>query len=227
MILFMKKLLDSIITEINPPITSSVIWLHGLGSDGHDFAEIVHELQLPPKIGGIRFVFPHAPMRQVTINNGYVMRAWYDIFGFDENSQEDHVGIKASQQDAEALILQQHQAGIPFSRIILAGFSQGGAMALYTGTHFPHRLAGIMGLSTYLPLAKSLPIAGQDPPPIFLAHGTHDDMLPLTFGEKSRILLEKAKYPVEWHTYPIGHEVNLQEINDASRWLVSTLSKAG
>ncbi len=217
-------ILETVVSEINPPINACVIWLHGLGADGHDFADIVFQLQLPPSLG-IRFIFPHAPIRAVTINNGFKMRAWYDIYALDNLSREDQAGIEASQQAVGALIDQQIKAGIPASRIVLGGFSQGGALALYTGIRYSHRLAGIFGLSTYLPLIQFLSSAHgvNQTTPILMAHGHYDNILPMTLGEKSRDILRQASYQVEWRHYPMSHEVCQQEINDVSQWLLSIL----
>lgn len=220
-------LLETIVTETHSPITATVIWLHGLGADGHDFAGIIPQLQLPAQLG-IRFIFPHAPLRAVTLNNGLTMRAWYDIYSLDSLHQEDQAGIHASEQAVTQLIQQQQAAGIASTRIILAGFSQGGAMALYTGLRYPARLGGILGLSTYLPLLSDLAeaTAVNQQTSIFLAHGKHDDILPLTLGEKTRAHLQQAGYAVDWHTYPMAHQVCLPEIADISRWLQHVLAVA-
>lgn len=214
-------LLETVVVETQAPITAAVIWLHGLGADGHDFAGIIPQLQLPAKLG-IRFIFPHAPARPVTLNNGFTMRAWYDIYSLNDLHQEDRAGIQTSEQAIGRLIQQQHAAGIPVARIILAGFSQGGALALHTGLHYPAKLGGILGLSTYLPLlthfAEEAPSANRQTP-IFLAHGEQDDILPLALGEKTRDHLRNAGYPVEWHAYPMGHQVCLPEIAHLSQWL--------
>lgn len=220
--------LETIVTETYAPITASVIWLHGLGADGHDFAGITAQLQLPAQCG-IRFIFPHAPVRSVTLNGGMPMRAWYDIYSLDSLHREDRAGIQASEQAVTQLIQQQQAAGIAASRIILAGFSQGGAMALYTGLRYPNRLGGILGLSTYLPLLPDFPnsaATANQQTPIFLAHGQYDDILPVTLGEKTRDYLQQAGYPVAWHTYPMAHQVCLPEIADISQLISMVLNQA-
>jgi len=213
--------LETIVTETHAPITASVIWLHGLGADGYDFAGISSQLQLPAELG-IRFIFPHAPVRPVTINNGLAMRAWYDIYSLNNLQHEDRTGIQVSEQAVRQLIQQQQAAGIPSTRIILAGFSQGGAIALHTGLRYPARLGGIMGLSTYLPLIPHFideAHVENRPTSVFLAHGEYDEMLPLILGEKTRDYLQQAGYSVEWHSYPMSHQVCPLEIADISRWL--------
>jgi len=222
------SLLKSIVTEINAPITASVIWLHGLGADGHDFAGITSQLQLPKSLG-IRFIFPHAPVRSITLNRGFAMRAWFDIYSLNNLNQEDQAGIQLSEQAISQLLQQQQIAGVPAARIILAGFSQGGAMALYTGLRYPERLGGILGLSTYLPLLPQFSSQAHEAnrqTPIFLAHGDQDDILPLELGETTRNYLQQAGYSVEWRQYPMAHEVCLPEIADISRWLTNILLPA-
>lgn len=218
-------LLETVVVESHQPVTASVIWLHGLGADGHDFADITSQLQLPKQLG-IRFIFPDAPVRPVTLNNGFAMRAWYDIYSLNNLHQEDRAGIQASELAITQLIQQQQTAGIPASRIILAGFSQGGALALHTGLRSLSQLGGILGLSTYLPLLPYFAEARSEnrKTPIFLAHGTHDEILPLAFGEKTRDHLQQAGYAVEWHAYPMGHQVCMPEIADISRWLTQCLT---
>jgi phospholipase/carboxylesterase len=208
---------------INPQgaVSAAIIWLHGLGADGHDFEAIVPELGLPDQ-HGVRFIFPHAPMRPVTINGGVVMRAWYDVLGPDFKSREDEAGIRASAKDICELVEEQVRAGIPASRIVLAGFSQGGAMVLHTALRFPQRLAGVVALSTYLPLAATLE-AEADPAnkdvPIWMAHGVSDNIIPFSYGEDSRNLLQRLQYQVEWHAYPMAHGVCAEEIRDLALWL--------
>jgi phospholipase/carboxylesterase len=220
----MDQLLETIEIETAKNPTASVIWMHGLGADGNDFVPIVHELDLkgaPPT----RFVFPHAPMRPVTINNGYVMRAWYDVsFGDLEGKarRADETGVRASQTAITSLVDRECARGTPSENIVVAGFSQGGAIALQTGLRYTQRLAGIMALSTYLPLAESLPHeaeAANAETPIFMAHGTHDPVVPYAMGSKSRKLLENMHYAVEWHDYPMQHSVCLEEIQDIGAWL--------
>ena len=222
----MTTLLPRIELESAPNPTAAVIWLHGLGADGNDFAPIVPELDLggcPP----IRFVFPHAPAIPVTINGGYVMPAWYDILGVNLVDRQDDKGIQKSEWAIQALIQHEVDRGIPHARIVLAGFSQGCAMALHTGLRLPHRLAGIMALSGYLPLADRFPSerhAANATTPIFMAHGTQDPVVVLQRGEDSRDALAKLGHPVEWHTYPMQHSVHPQEIADIGRFLTKVLA---
>jgi len=199
----------------------AVIWLHGLGADGHDFEPIVPELRLSLPV---RFVFPHAPVRPVTINGGMAMRAWYDILGFDPHAKEDAAGIRASATAVGQLIEREIERGIPSERIVLAGFSQGGAIALHAALREPRPLAGVLALSTYLPLATSL--ASERSPanagvPIFMAHGTSDSVLPLSLGESSRRALEVLGYAVDWHSYPMAHSVCLEEVGAIGAWLAA------
>jgi phospholipase/carboxylesterase len=201
--------------------SGSVIWLHGLGADGHDFEPIVPELVRPGE-RALRFVFPHAPVRPVTINNGYPMRAWYDISGFDRRSLEDADGIRASQSAISALIAAENARGIASERIVLAGFSQGGAMALFSGTRYPHQLAGIMALSCYMLLAARFDAERQpvnQSTPVFLAHGVQDPVVPLLLGEAARQQLQAAGYAVAWHAYSMPHAVCPQEVADIGAWL--------
>jgi phospholipase/carboxylesterase len=199
----------------------AVIWLHGLGADGHDFEPIVPELARPGE-RPLRFVFPHAPIRPVTLNGGFAMRAWYDIVSLERRGPEDESGIRASQALVEALIRRENERGIPSERIVLAGFSQGGALALVTGTRYPHKLAGIMGLSCYMLLAERFAaerVAANQATPIFLAHGLEDPIVAPLLGEHARAWLEAAGYPVEWHSYPMPHSVCPQEVADIADWL--------
>jgi phospholipase/carboxylesterase len=224
----MSDLLESIEIESAAKPMASVIWMHGLGADGNDFVPIVRELDLAGA-QAIRFIFPHAPMQPVSINNGHVMRAWYDVsFGDLEGKSRraDEKGVRASQRAIEQLIEREEQRGIPGSNIVLAGFSQGGAIALHTGVRHPRTLAGIMALSTYLPLAESLAqeaSAANRKTPIFMAHGTQDPVVPYAMGVNSKSFLERADYAVEWHEYPMPHSVCLEEVRDAGAWLVRTL----
>ncbi len=214
-------------TTDNP--TAAVIWMHGLGADGNDFVPIVKELDLAGA-PGIRFVFPHAPTRPVTINNGYVMRAWYDIsFGDLEGKtrRADEKGLRESQAQIGELIAQERARGIAAAKIVLAGFSQGGAIALQTGLRHPEKLAGVMALSTYLPLADSFAAeasAANKTTPVFIAHGTHDPVVPYSMGDNSRKILEQAGYSLEWRDYPMQHSVCLEEVADIGQWLVKVLS---
>lgn len=205
--------------------SAAVIWLHGLGADGYDFVPIVEELKLPPSLP-VRFVFPHAQPRPVTINNGFVMRAWYDIKGLSREGIEDDVGIRESEGVVRQYIAAQIDRGIPASRIVLAGFSQGGAIALQTALRYDQPLAGVMALSTYLPLRAQLALeahAANRSIPILMCHGTHDGVVAPQMGEMSRSLLEQIGYRIEWRTYPMQHSVCLEEINDISRWLQERL----
>lgn len=212
---------DAVEVETGRGPASAVIWLHGLGADGHDFEPLVPELVLPGE-RAVRFIFPHAPMRPVTLNGGFAMRAWYDITAIDRRAPEDESGIRTSQAAVETLIRRENSRGIAAERIVLAGFSQGGAMALFTGTRYAQRLAGIMGLSCYQVLAKRLDaerVPANQSTPVFLAHGTQDPVVPLALGEESRRQLEAAGYPVEWHTYSMPHAVCPQEVADIGAWL--------
>lgn len=197
-----------------------VVWMHGLGADGHDFAPIVPELGLPAS-PGIRFIFPHAPQQPVTINGGYVMRAWYDVLGPDLTAQQDKAGIENSSKLIEQLIDDQIDNGFTEDKIILAGFSQGGAMALHVGLRSRNKLAGIMALSTYLPLAEELPLQQASPssPPIFMAHGHYDPVVQMLAGLHSKQLLESLGYNVLWKEYPMEHSVCGEEVADISTWL--------
>ncbi|MFW7341685.1 dienelactone hydrolase family protein [Pollutimonas sp. H1-120] len=218
-------LLEAIEIETGPNPGHAVIWMHGLGADGNDFAAIVPELKLRDGLA-LRFVFPHAPVRPVTINNGMSMRAWYDIFFPDLVRREDETGLRASQQAIEALIARENERGIPSENIVLAGFSQGCAMALQTGLRQDRKLAGLMGLSGYLPLASTA--ASERHPanqhtPIFLAHGTMDPVVVLPRAEASHQALLDLGYPVSWKTYPMQHSVCLEEVADISAFLNKVL----
>jgi phospholipase/carboxylesterase len=220
------ELLETLEVETAPSPRAAAIWMHGLGADGHDFVDIVPALRLPPA-PGVRFVFPHAPMRPVTINQGMVMRAWYDVSGDAGARREDEAGVRASQRQIEALIARETARGVPAGRIVLAGFSQGGAMALQTGLRHPERLAGVMALSCFLPLAGALAAeasAANRDVPIFMAHGTHDPLIPLARARHAHRLLTGLGYPVEWHEYPIPHAVSDAEIRDIGAWLGRTLA---
>jgi len=211
-------LLTTIETETAPSPTASIIWMHGLGASGHDFAGIIPALDLPAGLA-IRFIFPHAPQQAVSINNGLVMPAWYDIRSdrFDDN--EDTAGIRTSSQAIIRLIQQEHERGITSNRIILAGFSQGGAIALHCGLHYPQRLAGIIALSTYLPQADGLPGLSKTSPPILMMHGNADPIVPLALAEQSQQQLSVAGYDIDWHCYPMEHNVCAEEISEIGRWI--------
>jgi len=220
-----SELLPCIEIETAPDPSASVIWLHGLGADGNDFVPIVPELRLPASLS-IRFVFPHAPVRPVTINNGFRMRAWYDILAADLNSRADMRGVQQSQRQLEALIARETQRGTASSRIVAAGFSQGGAIALYAGLRHPERLAGIIALSTYLVAPDRLETEAEDAnrgAPIFMGHGTADPIVRFEWGNASRELLASAGYQIEWHTYRMEHSVCMEEINAVSAWLQRVL----
>lgn len=217
----MPDLLEAIEIETAPAPRTSVIWMHGLGADGHDFAPVVPELNLPATMP-VRFVFPHAPMQPVTINGGAIMRAWYDIRDDHGVRREDPAGVRASQKRIETLIEHDKARGIAAARIVLAGFSQGGAIALHTGLRHSERLAGIIALSCFLPVADTVPAeaspANRDVP-IFMAHGIHDGMIPVTRARRSRDRLLELGYRVTWHEYPVSHSVCPEEISDISKWL--------
>ena len=222
----MTPLLESIELETAPEPTAAIIWMHGLGADGADFVPIVRELDLTG-CPGIRFIFPHAPTMPVTINNGYVMRAWYDILGTDIARTEDEVGLRQAQQSVEQLIEREKSRGIPAARIVLAGFSQGCAMAIQTGLRHPETLAGLLCLSGYVPLASTVAAersAANQNTPIFLAHGRSDQVIPIDRAEKSRDLLQAVGYAVEWHEYRMQHSVCEEEVGDISTWLRRVLN---
>src|SRR5262245_6553813 len=212
-------MLDAIEITTGPEPRLSVLWLHGLGADGHDFEPIVPELRLG---FAVRFVFPHAPVRPVTINGGMAMRAWYDILGFDRGAKEDSAGIRASAAAVTELVEREIERGMSSDRIVLAGFSQGGAIALHTALRSPIPLAGVLALSTYLPLAATLATeryAANARIPIFMAHGTDDGVLPLQLADSSRSALEALGYVVEWHAYRMAHSVCMEEVAAISAWL--------
>ncbi len=218
--------LETIQIETGPNPTVAVIWMHGLGADGADFVPIVRELDLNG-LPEIRFVFPHAPTMPVTINGGYVMRAWYDILGNDIAKREDEVGLRKSQAAIEQLVDQEKARGIPTHRIILAGFSQGCAMALQTGLRYPEKLAGLLCLSGYVPLYAAVAAERHTAnlaTPIFLAHGSGDSVIPIVRAEQSRDILRALGYPVEWHEYMMPHSVCAEELDDISTWLKRVLA---
>jgi phospholipase/carboxylesterase len=215
--------LETIEIETAPNPEASIIWMHGLGADGNDFAPLADEIGLPV---AVRYIFPHAPMMPVSINGGYVMRAWYDISDAAIR-REDEAGVRASQRSVEALLAREKSRGIGASRIVLAGFSQGGAIALQAGLRHGERLAGIMALSTYLPLSDQF--AAEASPanrevPIFMAHGTADPMIAFARAEASRDLLQQQGYAIEWHEYRMQHAVCPQEIADLGAWLARVLA---
>jgi len=204
----------------------AVIWLHGLGADGHDFEPIVPELEISGQ-ADLRFVFPHAPVRPVTINGGMSMRAWYDVMSLDRTGPQDEAGIRESSAALVSLIEREHQKGIAYDRIVLAGFSQGGAIAMHTAMRFPHKLAGLMVLSSWMPLestieeevTRSAEAQARDLP-VLMAHGTFDPMLPLAAGQHARELMQGAGYSVKWHEYPMAHAVCAEEVVEIRNWLL-------
>jgi phospholipase/carboxylesterase len=213
--------------ELDPehPPVGSVLWLHGLGADGHDFVPIVPELSLPPTLP-LRFIFPHAPLRPVTINNGYVMRAWFDIVGVSLDMHIDEEGIARSVSLVNQWVEAEIQRGIPANKIVLAGFSQGAVIALHAGLRYPKRLGGILALSGALPGAEKVFLekhAANADLPIFIAHGTEDSVIPMLLGQASAQILQKHQYPVTWRSYAMAHSVCNEEIQDIAQWLTSTL----
>lgn len=216
---------DAVILHPTGSARAAVIWLHGLGADGYDFAPIVPELGLPPD-HGIRFVFPHAPVRPVTLNGGMAMRAWYDILSLDRNGLQDEAGVRDSERIVQGFLQAEQDAGIPAERIVLAGFSQGGAITLHAGLRYPKKLAGLMPLSTYLPLHEKLAAeasAANRATPLFMCHGSYDAVLPLQLGEFSRRELEQQGYQVDWREYPMQHAVCAEQIEDIGIWLKKVL----
>lgn len=214
-------MLETVEIESGRNPTGAVIWLHGLGADGHDFAPIVPQL-VSPEERPLRFVFPHAPVRPVTINGGMAMRAWYDILGFDRGVPQDEAGIRASSAAVGELIRRENSRGVPTDRVVLGGFSQGGAISLFAGPRYPERLAGVLGLSCYMLMEDTLPAERTRvnyPTPFFLGHGTQDPVVDVRRGSEARQLLEAGGYPVEWRQYPMPHSVCPQEVLDIAAWL--------
>jgi phospholipase/carboxylesterase len=224
-----QQLLETIDLETGPNPQASVIWMHGLGADGNDFVPVVQELDLSGA-PNVRFVFPHAPMQAVSINNGYVMRAWYDIKWGDlegRSKQADEKGVRASQAAIGQLIEREVAAGIATDKIVLAGFSQGGAIALQTGLRYPKKLAGVMALSTYLPLAENFAQEATQEnrhTPVFMAHGTQDGVVPYQMGVRSKDVLVQHGYNVQWREYPMQHSLCIEEIYDIAAWLKGVLT---
>lgn len=219
----MSALLETVEVETGPAPRAAVVWMHGLGADGHDFAGIEQALAPPVPV---RFVYPHAPFRPVTINQGQVMRAWYDVYGVGGERREDAAGVRASQAQIERLIAREKARGVPARRLVLAGFSQGGAMALHTGLRHPERLGGIIALSCFLPLADTLEAeaspASRDVP-IFMAHGLWDPLIPVARARAGRDRLRALGYRVDWREYPIPHSVCPDEVRDIAAWLRAVL----
>ena len=220
---------DGVEVETGPNPPWAVIWLHGLGADGHDFEPIVPEL-VDEAWPAIRFVFPHAPVRAVTINGGMRMRAWYDILGLEIAQRQDERGVRESIAFVQGLIARENARGVPSERIVIAGFSQGGAIALASGLRHPQRLAGVVALSTYLPIAESSADERSEANralPIFMAHGSLDPVVGHALGQMSRSYLEQLGYAVQWHSYSMPHSVNAEEIADLARWLGARLARPG
>ena len=212
-------------------VDGTVIWLHGLGADGHDFEPIVPELNLAEH-ADIRFVFPHAPVRPVTINGGSPMRAWYDVISLDRSGPQDEAGIRESAASLLQLIEREKERGVDTSRIVLAGFSQGGAIAMHTAMRVTQRLAGLMALSTWMPLESTIGKEVVDNSesqsrelPVLMAHGTFDPLLPLAAGQHAREIMQDAGFKVQWHEYPMAHAVCAEEISEIRKWLVNIYSK--
>lgn len=219
-------MLDCIIQSPKIPAQASVIWLHGLGADGYDFADLPTQLSLPNNLG-IRFIFPHAPLRSVTINGGMVMRAWYDILGLSADSSQDQSGLQQAQQAIQALIQREMDLGIPSNQIILGGFSQGGALALFSALQSPERLGGVISLSSYLPLADQLQKLihpANTEISILQMHGTLDPVVLYEWGKFSYQWLHENNYPVEWHDFPIAHTICSEEIMKISAWMKRSLN---
>ena len=217
---------DKIIVEPDGEVSAAVIWLHGLGADGHDFEAIVPQLTAANQ-RGIRFIFPHAPMQPVTLNNGYVMRAWYDIVAINKTARQDEAGLRTSALSIEKLIKQQTESGIDCSKIVLAGFSQGGAVVLHTALRYKQRLAGVMVLSGYLPLRDKVvdEVSNENKDiPVLMAHGRMDDVVPMVMGEEARDFILSLGYQVDWQSYAMPHSVCPDEVNYIDRWLCEVLS---
>ncbi|MBP9721539.1 MAG: dienelactone hydrolase family protein [Gammaproteobacteria bacterium] len=222
------NILQKITLELknNKPAQFSVIWLHGLGADGNDFVPIVPELKVQDQLN-IRFIFPNANIMPVTINNNYSMPAWFDIYSFDKNGREDNQGIEKTRQLINQLITEEYNKGVPYENIALAGFSQGGVIALYTALKFEHRLAGVLGLSCYLPrFDKNYNLANKNIK-IFLAHGTQDSIVSYEYGQSAYNRLKELNYHTKLHSYPMGHTVCLSEITDIANFLKEIFIAAG
>lgn len=221
----MTELLPHITLEIGDSPQHSIIWLHGLGADGEDFVPVAEQMQLPV---AVRYVFPHAPMQPVTVNGGYVMRAWYDIIAMNIGAQQDEAGIRDSQAEIEKLIAQERRRGIAAANIYLAGFSQGGAIVLHTGLRHAERLGGIIALSTYLPLSPTVAqeaSAANRGIPIFMAHGDDDPIVPYALGKSSAQKLLDMGYPLDWYEYGMPHSVCMEEIGDLAGWLAARINQ--
>jgi len=220
-----ELLLETVEQTTGDPVSGSVIWLHGLGADGHDFEPIVPELSIDSD--ALRFVLPHAPVRPVTLNMGMSMRAWFDVLSLERGSEQDATGIRESEEQVRALIRRENERGVPTEKILLAGFSQGGAIALHTGLRYPERLAGMIGLSTYLPLQGTVDEEAHSvnrATPVFMAHGTEDPLVAPTLGGDTRKFLTERGYSVEWHTYPMAHAVCIEEVAQIRSWISGVFS---
>ena len=219
----MTSILPHIVLDRGTAPKHSIIWLHGLGADGDDFVGVAEMINLPV---AMRYIFPHAPKHPVTINGGFVMRSWYDIADIDIGAKQDAAGIHASQAEIEKFIAQEKTRGIAGENIFLAGFSQGGAIALHTGLRHPAKLGGIIALSTYLPLAETLSkeasLSAKNTP-IFFAHGRHDPVVPYDLGKQSAEKLKQHGFQTDWHEYAMPHSVNTEEISDIEKWLTQRL----
>ncbi len=224
----MQKLLDAVIVEHNPsnkPIDHAVIWLHGLGANGHDFESVVPELGLNPNLA-VRFIFPHAPHRPVTINNGFVMPAWYDILEMSLDRKVDVAQIEESSEQIRALIKQQNALGIPSDHIVIAGFSQGGAVAYHTALSHKEKLAGLLTLSTYLATADNIDYSEENKDILIkIDHGTHDPVVPEILGQRAVYALENKGYDVSYSTYPMAHQVCMPQILSIGSWLNERMAK--
>jgi phospholipase/carboxylesterase len=221
-------MLDSIVLEPTSPANAAVIWMHGLGADGNDFAPIIPELDLP-RTHTVRFIFPNAPTMPVTINGGYVMRAWYDIVGADLDNRADEAGVRRSQAQISEIVAAQRAKGIATERMVLAGFSQGGVIALQTALRHESKFAGVLALSTYLACRDTLGIEGtlaNKSTPIFYAHGSVDPVIPISLAKRSKAELENHGYAVEFHEYGMPHSVCAEEVDDIAAFLKRVLNIA-
>ena len=219
--------LDCLELRSGPAPATTIIILHGLGADGHDFVPVCEAMDLSP-LGDVRYILPNAPERPVTVNGGYVMRAWYDVFGFGAGHREDETGLRASQAEIDTLIARERERGIAAERIVLMGFSQGCAMTLMTGLRHPERLGGLVGLSGYLPLAPTIAAerhAANVTTPIFMAHGRDDDIVGIDRATASRDALQALGHTIEWHDYAMAHSVCMEEIQDIQNWLLRVLAR--
>lgn len=218
-----SKTFDTLICSPRLPAKNTVIWLHGLGADGHDFVDLIPELHLPEALA-VRFIFPHAPIRPVSLNNGLPMRAWFDLYGLTRDTRIDEQGIYESDHALRTLIRKEIEQGIPAKNIILVGFSQGGALALYSGLNYPKRLGGILGLSTFLPINALKEIKQPKDIPILMTHGDYDNIVLPELGKLSCEYLVDKGYRPQWHTYPMAHSICAAEIRDISTWLTQAFS---